>query len=184
MRRPTLGLPTLAVVALTAACAGDGGRAPAGSERGACYGNGTCDDGLQCLSDLCVRPPGADCAKIAARLGGLVLGNYAPVEVRDQYLEETRRACERARPTPEQAACVLAATSRNALARCGTAFGVGDCAVIVAHLDRLRPTAPDPFLVTAADRLATRCRNEVPTPALQACVLAATSVAEVERCRW
>lgn len=26
-----------------------------GSEGGACYGNGTCDDGLACLSDLCVR---------------------------------------------------------------------------------------------------------------------------------
>ena len=28
---------------------------PAGSERGACYGNGTCDTGLTCLSGLCVR---------------------------------------------------------------------------------------------------------------------------------
>jgi hypothetical protein len=27
---------------------------PAGSERCACYGNQTCDDGLECLSDLCV----------------------------------------------------------------------------------------------------------------------------------
>ena len=30
--------------------------APAtGSERGACYPNGTCDQGLRCLSDRCVR---------------------------------------------------------------------------------------------------------------------------------
>ncbi len=27
-----------------------------GTERGACYGNGTCNDGLICLSDLCVKP--------------------------------------------------------------------------------------------------------------------------------
>lgn len=29
----------------------------AGSERGACYGNDTCNEGLQCLSGLCVRLP-------------------------------------------------------------------------------------------------------------------------------
>lgn len=31
---------------------------PAGSERGPCYGNGTCNQGLVCLSQLCVRPSG------------------------------------------------------------------------------------------------------------------------------
>ncbi len=35
---------------------------PAGSERGPCYGNGTCDPGLSCMSDVCVRPAGADTA--------------------------------------------------------------------------------------------------------------------------
>jgi hypothetical protein len=35
---------------------------PAGSERGACYGNGTCDAPLVCLSDLCVRDDSADAA--------------------------------------------------------------------------------------------------------------------------
>lgn len=38
-----------------------------GTERGACYGNGTCNDGLQCLSDLCVKsgdaPPDAPAAE-------------------------------------------------------------------------------------------------------------------------
>ena len=38
------------VVLLLAGCG-----TPDGSERGACYGNGTCDTGLTCLSDLCVR---------------------------------------------------------------------------------------------------------------------------------
>jgi hypothetical protein len=33
--------------------------APAtGSERGACYGNGTCDEGLVCASSICVQPSG------------------------------------------------------------------------------------------------------------------------------
>jgi hypothetical protein len=33
---------------------------PEGSEGGACYGNGTCDEGLVCLSDLCVVPAQTD----------------------------------------------------------------------------------------------------------------------------
>lgn len=33
---------------------------PEGIERHACYANGTCNDGLMCLSDLCVRLPTAD----------------------------------------------------------------------------------------------------------------------------
>jgi hypothetical protein len=43
-------------VAFTAAC-GAPPSAPVGSERGACRSGGTCDVGLVCLSDLCVRPP-------------------------------------------------------------------------------------------------------------------------------
>jgi len=33
---------------------------PAGSERGPCYGNGTCNAGLACLSDTCVVAPSSD----------------------------------------------------------------------------------------------------------------------------
>ncbi len=40
--------------------AADAASLPAtGSEGGVCYGNGTCDDWLVCLSDLCVRLPDA-----------------------------------------------------------------------------------------------------------------------------
>jgi hypothetical protein len=35
-----------------------GGRAP-GAEGGPCYGNGTCDSGLSCISQLCVASPGS-----------------------------------------------------------------------------------------------------------------------------
>ncbi|HEX7670178.1 MAG TPA: hypothetical protein VF395_11365, partial [Polyangiaceae bacterium] len=38
----------------------DSGTAPAmGAERGVCYGNGTCNSGLVCLSSVCVREPDA-----------------------------------------------------------------------------------------------------------------------------
>jgi hypothetical protein len=38
----------------TGGCGGNGG-APVGSEGGLCYGNGSCDEPLVCLSNLCVR---------------------------------------------------------------------------------------------------------------------------------
>ena len=31
-----------------------------GSERGPCYGNQTCNEGLKCLSDICVEPDNSD----------------------------------------------------------------------------------------------------------------------------
>jgi hypothetical protein len=41
---------------LAAACGGGSSSAPAGTETGPCYPNGTCNAGLLCLSNLCVRP--------------------------------------------------------------------------------------------------------------------------------
>lgn len=53
MSRTVLGF--LGLVAAAAVCGCVGGRDPAaGTERGPCYGNGTCNPGLSCLSDLCV----------------------------------------------------------------------------------------------------------------------------------
>jgi len=46
-------------VALVGGCGGDS-IITAGSEGGPCYPNGTCDEGLVCLSDLCVDPGTAD----------------------------------------------------------------------------------------------------------------------------
>ncbi len=40
------------------ACDDDGGTPSAGSVGGPCYGDGTCDEGLECHSDLCVVPNG------------------------------------------------------------------------------------------------------------------------------
>jgi hypothetical protein len=158
------------------------GPAP-GTERGACYGNRTCNDGLSCLSDLCVRPPGADCGKVAAKLGSFMLGNYADRDLRDQYLARTRDECTAAQLTKEEGDCLLGAPHRNALGRCPKLVGAGDCEVIVAHLDKLRPTG-DQYLVTAADKLQSRCKNEIPSKALEGCVLAAKMVSELDRCVW
>lgn len=51
---------TLSVVAMFVACGGSDGSeingAATGAERGACFANGTCNAGLNCLSNVCVVP--------------------------------------------------------------------------------------------------------------------------------
>jgi len=168
------------VVALVACKKADGAAAE-GAERGRCYGNGTCNQGLVCLSDLCVRPPGADCAKVAARLGGLLLGNYAPPAERDAFLATAEAECAALALTKEEGDCLLAATHRNTLSRCPKVIGVGDCTRIVPHLDTLRT---DPYLVTTAVKLQSRCKNETPSKAFETCVLAARTLADLDRCVW
>jgi hypothetical protein len=157
----------------------------AGTERGACREGSACDPGLVCLSQLCVRPPGADCAKVADALAAALLGNYTEIEERNQFLADTRAACEQRHLTAEDGACLTHARSRQELGRCPHPLGVGDCAAITKHLTALAGTSgADAYLVTAADRLASRCKNEIPSVALERCVLAATSVAELDHCQW
>ena len=172
----------LVLVAAVAGCKeGAAGSGKEGAERGACYGNGTCNDGLVCLSDLCVKPPGADCAKVAEKLGGMFLGNYAPRAERDAFLAATRDECIANDLTKEEGDCILGATHRNALSRCPKVIGAGDCTKIVAHLDTLRT---DPYLRTTADTLQSRCKNETPSKGLEACVLAAKAIGDLDRCVW
>src|SRR5687767_12582418 len=57
-----------AFVALVASC-GDGAK-PQGGERQDCYPNGTCNTGLVCLSDICVRPGGGGAGGSAGGRGG------------------------------------------------------------------------------------------------------------------
>jgi hypothetical protein len=157
-------------------------RPPDGKERGACYGNGTCDDGLTCLSSLCVRPPGADCAQIADKLSSLMLGNYAEAGARDGYVSATRAECEAANVSKDDGACILAATTRNQLLRCKTIVGAGDCTAITGKLKDL--PGQDQFRTSTADELAARCKNELPSKGLEACVMAAKKVSDLDACVW
>jgi sulfatase modifying factor 1 len=50
------------LVVLGAACSGGKAGGCTGAERCACYGNGTCNTGFVCLSNLCVSPGGSDAA--------------------------------------------------------------------------------------------------------------------------
>jgi len=58
-------LVAVCAVMLGASCGDCSGEKPAGSEGGPCYGNNTCDDGLACLSALCVkRNPTTDASQL------------------------------------------------------------------------------------------------------------------------
>ena len=161
---------------------GSGGSAAAGAERGACYGNGTCNQGLVCLSQLCVRPAGADCPKVAEHLAGLLLGNYAPKEERAAYRAGVEADCTKAQLTKEEGECILRAEGKQAIGSCPRPLGVGNCATIVAHLKSMK--GGDPYLVTSADRLIARCKTEVPSKSLETCVLAASTMDALDKCTW
>jgi hypothetical protein len=109
------GLLAASVALLLASCEKSGGP---GKERGACYGNGTCDPGLVCMSELCVRPPPADCTKVAEKLAGYRLGNYAPKEERAKVVGELTATCEEARLSVDEGQCILDAQGRFEVAKC------------------------------------------------------------------
>ncbi|MCW5805201.1 MAG: hypothetical protein KIT31_22710 [Deltaproteobacteria bacterium] len=87
--------------------ASGGGRPGAlGKERSDCRPDKTCDPGLLCLSNLCVRPPPADCAAVGEQLASLDLGNYAPVEERQPVVAKYQAQCEKVYVTKEQGQCL------------------------------------------------------------------------------
>ena len=157
----------------------------AGQERGDCRPDRSCDPGLTCLSNLCVRPPPADCAKVAEALGPIFLDNYTPREERDRFAADVRRECESASFTREDGECLSRAKTRQDINACPHPIGLGDCAKITKAADELRlKNGVDAYLVTPADRLIERCKSEVPTRAFELCVVAATSMEALERCAW
>jgi hypothetical protein len=98
------------VAALAAGCAKRPDPSP-GTERGACYGNGTCNDGLLCLSARCVRPPPADCAAVAEAVASLELGTYAAREGRAPRVAELADRCRAEHVSQDEGACLIAATT-------------------------------------------------------------------------
>ncbi|MBK9036785.1 MAG: hypothetical protein IPL61_36970 [Myxococcales bacterium] len=183
-------LVVVMVAGLVACKQGGGGTtaaAPlaAGTERGDCRPDRSCDPGLTCLSNLCVRPPPADCAKVAEALGPIFLDNYTPREERDRFAADVRTECEGAGFTREDGECLARAKTRQDINACPHPIGLGDCKKITAAADELRAkSGVDAYLVTPADRLIERCRGEVPTRAFERCVVTATSMDDLGRCAW
>ena len=182
-------LMIMAVLALCAACAKQQGNetttAAAGTERGPCYGNGTCNEGLICLSDLCVRPPPADCAAVAKKVGYLTLSNYAPAEERAAFESDMVTECKGMHLTKEEGDCILRAQSRGQLGQCPKPMGMGSCDRIVAHIrDNLAPAdkAVARFLERGIDELIAECERQGITAADEKCALAAKTFDELKAC--
>lgn len=122
-----------------------------GKERGDCvapkqaagepedeFAIGTCDPGLLCLSNLCVRPPPADCQAIGEQLTSFELGNYAEPEEREPVVTKYKRACAKAMVSKEQGECIAKATDKPGVFQCAPlmfpdmgkpaeAGGTGEC---------------------------------------------------------
>lgn len=125
-------------------CARDGGtRAPAGKERGDCRAGDKdrCDPGLLCLSNLCVRPPAADCAMVGETLASLELGNYAEPEERAPVVARYQAACEQAYVSKEEGECLDKAHDKWSAGQCvprmfpeQASTGSADCKQVVAKI--------------------------------------------------
>lgn len=121
----------VSAMACSKADSGTSSRPPSGKERGDCvapkqepgqpkdeFAIGTCDPGLLCLSNLCVRPPPADCQAIAEQLTSFDLGNYAELEERAPVVASYKRACHEAMVSKEQGECIAQATDKTAATIC------------------------------------------------------------------
>lgn len=116
-------------------------RPAAGHERGDCRSDKSCDPGLLCLSNLCVRPPPADCQPIADQLASMELGNYAEPEVRAPIVANYKAACDKAYVSKEEGACIAAAHTKQDAATCAprmfpelASSGTGDCPTVVQKI--------------------------------------------------
>jgi hypothetical protein len=129
----------LVVVAVVACNRGTSDRGAVGAERGDCRPDKTCDQGLMCLSNLCVRPPPADCQDVAETLASIDLGNYAEPEERAPVIAKYKAECERLYLTKEEGKCLEPARDKWTAAHCvprmfASYTGATSCADVMRKL--------------------------------------------------
>lgn len=183
----------IAVLGLAAACdkgAGAGkGAAKDGTETGPCYGNGTCNAGLVCSgSKICVKPPPADCNKIALRLSYINLGNYAEPAERQKYVNEQLAECRKLNISKEEGECIERARHPAQLNKCRKGLvKVSRCEKMVNHFFEVLAKDQEAekfrrFLVKERERLVAKCEEKNPTKAAEDCILAATTMRDARKC--
>jgi hypothetical protein len=106
------------MLALGACSHGSSDRGAIGAERGDCRPDKTCDPNLLCLSNLCVRPPPADCQDVAETLASIELGNYAEPETRAPVIAKYKSDCDRLYVTKEEGKCLEPARDAWTAASC------------------------------------------------------------------
>lgn len=169
-----------------------------GKERGDCKPNKVCEPGLLCLSNLCVRPPPADCQQVADILASFDLGNYAEAEARDPAVARYKAACEKVYVSKEQGECFTKATDKAAAELCAPAMfatqkveieagsgakpagGTADCATIAEkirgqmgkQMGNADPQTQQMFTKVIAI-VRESCEQDAWPPAFKSCVIAA-----------
>lgn len=114
---PRPALSTLALLTVAAACAATD-EPDRGAERAPCRADGSCDVGLECWSELCVRPPGADCAAVARRLAAYRVGNYATAEQIAPVVADLTGQCQRVHLSAREGRCLTDAPDEDTLLEC------------------------------------------------------------------
>jgi len=185
--------PSLVLVAAAttaAGCRGDREVDP-GHERGDCRPDRSCDVGLVCLSNLCVRPPPADCQDVGDQLASIELGNHAEPAIRAPVVARYKAACNGASTTREEQLCLDRARDRWSAAQCAPrmfpdleAGEGGDCAAIVARLRtamQKQASYPDPQTKTWFERtvvvMQQSCEQDHWPEPLKKCMLAGDGLA-------
>ena len=163
------------------------GGGPAGHERGDCRPDKTCEPGLVCLSNLCVRPPPADCQAVADQLASIDLGNYAEPEDRAPVVARYKAACEAALVSKEEAQCLDKARNKWSAGQCVprmfpelASSTTGDCAAIAgktkAMMAKQAGYLNDPQMKTWFDRtmavMQESCEQDQWPDFLKKCMLA------------
>ena len=181
-----MGRFALVVMVLVMGCSkGGGARGSAGTERGDCRtGDMKCDPGLLCLSNLCVRPPAADCAMVSETLASLDLGNYAEVEERAPVVAKYKAQCEKTYVSKEEGECLDKARDKWTAGQCAprmfpemTAKGA-DCKQVAAKLEsamKQMQTGDNPqmaqYLATMTKVVGQSCVEDAWPDAVKQCIL-------------
>lgn len=182
-----------AALVLAAACdKNDGTPAPKGAkdgtETGKCYGNGTCNPGLICSgSNICVKPPPADCSKVALQMSYVTLGNYAEPAERKKYVAAQTARCQKLGISKDEGDCIARARHPAALNKCRKDLvEVGRCDKMVEHMlavaKKDKKAGYERFLVNIKDKLMRKCERKQPTKEMERCVLAAQTVDALNKC--
>ena len=186
-----LAIATAAVLAVAGCQKSPGATASAGTERADCRvgsagATDRCDTGLLCLSELCVRPPPANCQAVAEKLASFEVGNYAPRDQRAKVIADKQAACVAAVVSKDEGDCIARATDRWAAAKCAPSMfpgmassGNSDCAAVIEKITGAMPAnvSGDPQMAAQLGRtmdvMKQSCVEDAWPDDLKRCVLAA-----------
>jgi hypothetical protein len=170
------------------------GRGTPGTERADCNA-GKCNAGLLCQSNVCVRPPPADCASVAETVASMDLGNYAEPEERAPVVAKYKAACEKAYVSREEGECLDKARDRWSAGQCAprmfpelASTSSGDCKQVTARIEsQMRQQSQgmtDPqmqqWFATTLRVFQQSCEQDHWPDAVKKCILAAQDTGGVD----